>query len=113
MAGVAPETFWADVQHSCAELSKVACMLLSIPPASATSERVFSAVGQVWDTGRSRMTSKRVRKLLFIYFNRKALSRDGAVRDAEDFAAYVQWLDSVIEEEEQQEQQQQQQQEQP
>jgi hypothetical protein len=32
------------------------------------------------------------------------------VRDAEDFAAYVQWLDSVIEEEEQQEQQQQQEQ---
>jgi hypothetical protein len=53
-AGVEPETFWADISHSCAELSKVARMLLSIPPASATSERVFSAVCQVWDTGRSR-----------------------------------------------------------
>uniref|UniRef100_A0A383W2G9 HAT C-terminal dimerisation domain-containing protein n=1 Tax=Tetradesmus obliquus TaxID=3088 RepID=A0A383W2G9_TETOB len=74
-AGVAPETFWTDISHSCAELSEVARMLLSIPPSSATSERVFSAVSQVWDTGRSCMASARVRKLLFIYFNRKALSR--------------------------------------
>ncbi|WIA33014.1 hypothetical protein OEZ86_006171 [Tetradesmus obliquus] len=109
-AGVAPETFWTDISHSCAELSEVARMLLSIPPTSATSERVFSAVSQVWDTGRSRMTSARVRKLLFIYFNRKALIRDGAVRDAEDFAAYVKWLDSLNDEEEQEKQQQQQQQ---
>uniref|UniRef100_A0A383W273 HAT C-terminal dimerisation domain-containing protein n=1 Tax=Tetradesmus obliquus TaxID=3088 RepID=A0A383W273_TETOB len=111
-AGVAPETFWTDISHSCAELSEVARMLLSIPPSSATSERVFSAVSQVWDTGRSCMASARVRKLLFIYFNRKALSRDGAVRDAEDFAAYVKWLDSLNNEEEQEKQQQQQQQQQ-
>ncbi|WIA41395.1 hypothetical protein OEZ86_004981 [Tetradesmus obliquus] len=111
-AGVAPETFWTDISHSCAELSEVARMLLSIPPTSATSERVFSAVSQVWDTGRSCMASARVRKLLFIYFNRKALSRDGAVRDAEDFAAYVKWLDSLNNEEEQEKQQQQQQQQQ-
>jgi hypothetical protein len=58
------------------------------------------------------MTSTRVCKLLFIYFNRKALSREGAVRDAEDFAAYVKWLDSLNEEEEQEKQQQAQQQEQ-
>ncbi|WIA40592.1 hypothetical protein OEZ86_013932 [Tetradesmus obliquus] len=52
------------------------------------------------------------------YFNRKALIRDGAleqcvtgaVRDAEDFAAYVKWLDSLNDEEEQEKQQQQQQQ---
>ena len=106
---VSPVMFWKDISHSCAELSKVARMLLFIPPASATSERVFSAVGRVWDCSRSRMTSTRVRKLLFIYFNSKALSRDGAVRDAEDFAKYQEWLDSIIEDEEQQQQQQQQQ----
>ncbi|WIA12184.1 hypothetical protein OEZ85_012342 [Tetradesmus obliquus] len=44
------------------------------------------------------------------YFNCKALIRDGAVRDAEDFAAYVKWLDSLNDEEEQEKQQQQQQQ---
>ncbi|WIA08831.1 hypothetical protein OEZ85_008252 [Tetradesmus obliquus] len=46
------------------------------------------------------------------YFNRKALIRDGAVRDAEDFAAYVKWLDSLNDEEEQEKQQQQQQEQQ-
>ena len=68
---------------------------------------MISAVGRVWDCSRSRMTSTRVRKLLFIYFNSKALSRDGAVRDAEDFDKYQEWLDSIIEDERQQEQQQQ------
>ncbi|WIA21603.1 hypothetical protein OEZ85_000789 [Tetradesmus obliquus] len=62
-AGVAPETFWTDISHSCAELSEV-------------------------------------------------LSRDGALRDEEDFAAYVKWLDSLNNEEEQEKQQQQQQQQQ-
>jgi hypothetical protein len=36
-----------------------------------------------------------VRKLLFIYFNRKALLRDGAAVQADDFAAFEEWLDSL------------------
>jgi hypothetical protein len=30
-----------------------------------------------------------VRKLLFVYFNRRALLRDGAARSADDFDAFV------------------------
>jgi hypothetical protein len=77
------------------ELSKIARMVLVIPPASATSERVYSAIGRVWDSSRSRLTSTRVRKLLFVYFNRRALLRDGEARSTEDFQAFVEWLSSI------------------
>ena len=79
-------------------------MLLVIPPASATSERVYSAVGRVWDPSRSRLTNSRVRKVLFVYFNRKALLRDGDARNADDFAAFQEWLESIPEEQQQQQQ---------
>jgi hypothetical protein len=68
------------------------------PPASATSERLFSAVGRVWDSSRSRLTNSRVRKLLFVYFTRQALLRDGQAREADDFAAFQDWLESIPEE---------------
>lgn len=87
-----PELFWRDLTQHAPELSRVACMLLVIPPASATSERLFSAVGQVWAPHRSRLINARVNKLLFIYFNSRALARDGATRDADDFAAFAEWL---------------------
>jgi hypothetical protein len=93
--GVRPEQFWRDVKPHAPELAEVAQVLLAIPPASATSERVYSAVGRVWGTSRSRLTNTRVRKLLFIYFSRKALLRDGAAVDADDFAAFEQWLTSL------------------
>lgn len=95
--GVTPEKFWQDLEPHVPELSTVARMLLVIPPASATSERVFSAVGRVWDPQRSRLTNTRVNKLLFIYFNSRALERDGSARDADDFAAFVSWLCSLPE----------------
>jgi hypothetical protein len=53
----------------------------------------------VWDSSRSTLTSTRVRKLLFVYFNRKALERDGATRSADDFAATQEWLESIDEQE--------------
>lgn len=90
--GVTPEVFWADIAAHVPELSTVARRLLVIPPASATSERLFSAVGQVWDSQRSRLTNARVNKLLFIYFNSRALERNGASRDATDWQAFVDWL---------------------
>jgi hypothetical protein len=94
---VKPEVFWRDLKPHCPELSKVAQMLLAIPPASATSERVYSSVGNVWSSKRSRMTNSRVKKLLFIYFNRRALQRDGAAREADDLAAFADWLESLDE----------------
>jgi hypothetical protein len=94
-AGVRPEQLWQSLEACAAGLSKVAQVLLAIPPASATSERVYSAVGRVWNTSHSRLSSTRVRKLLFIYFNRKALLRDGAAVQADDFAAFEEWLDSL------------------
>jgi hypothetical protein len=101
---VLPEDFWKSLEQQAPELSKVARMLLVIPPASATSERVYSAVGRVWDPSRSRLTNSRVRKLLFVYFNRKALLRDGDARNADDFAAFQEWLESIPEEQQQQQQ---------
>ena len=38
----------------------------------------------------------------FIYFNRKALLRDGAAVDADDFAAFEEWLFSLSEQQEEQ-----------
>ena len=96
--GVLPEQFWKALEPQAPELSKLARMLLVIPPASASSERLFSAVGRVWDCSRSRLTNNRVRKLLFVYFNRKALLRDGQARDADDFAAFQEWMESIPEE---------------
>jgi hypothetical protein len=103
--GVSPEMFWKERQQHAPELAKVALMVLTIPPASASSERVFSAVGRIWDTSRTRLATQRVRKMLYIYFNRRALLRDGAVRSADDFAAFQEWLESMPDEEEQQQQQ--------
>lgn len=54
----------------------------------------------------SRLTNNRVRKLLFEYFNRKALLRDGDARNADDFAAFQEWLESIPEEQQHQQQQQ-------
>jgi hypothetical protein len=104
--GVSPEMFWKERQQHAPELAKVALMVLTIPPASASSERVFSAVGRIWDTSRTRLATQRVRKMLYIYFNRKALLRDGAVRSADDFAAFQEWLESIPDDEEEQQQQQ-------
>ena len=77
-------------------------LVLCLFPHAATSERVYSAVGRVWDPSRSRLTNSRVRKLLFVYFNRKALLRDGDARNADDFAAFQEWLESIPEEQQQQ-----------
>ena len=93
----APEDFWKFLGPHAPELSRVARMLLVIPPASASSERVFSAAGLLWTPHRSKLLNDRVRKLLFIYFNRRALKRDGAVRDAEDWVSFEEWLDSIEE----------------
>lgn len=40
------------------------------------------------------MTHPRVKKLLFIYF-RRALLRNGAAHEADDFAALADWLESL------------------
>lgn len=95
--GVSPEGFWqhlGELGHAF-ELSQIAHKLLTIPPSSASSERLFSAVGRLWDASRCRLKDHRVRKLLFIYFNRRALLRDGAARSADDFDAFVEWLASI------------------
>lgn len=43
--GVKPEAFWLDLKPHAPELAHVSQMLLIIAPASATNERVYSAVG--------------------------------------------------------------------
>ncbi len=83
-----------SIEQFCPELSKVAQQLLCVPPSSATSERVYSCVARVWCDLRSRLTHERVQKLLYIYFNRRALKRDGAAAD--DWEEFEEWLCNVL-----------------
>lgn len=86
--GVRPELSWQSVKQFAPQLAVVAQVLLSITPASGTSERVFS-VGCVWNTSRNRLSNTRVRKLLVIWV--KTLLRDGPAVDADDLAAFERW----------------------
>lgn len=78
--GVSADAFWRHLYElgGVQQLARIALMLLAISPSSASSERVYSAAGRLWEAERSRLTSERVRKLLFVYFNRRALLRRGA-----------------------------------
>lgn len=91
-----PTLVWRDVESTCPELSAAAQLLLAIPPTTASSERVFSNVGYLWSDMRSRLSPQRLRKLLYIYFNRRALMRDGSARGAEEFERFDEWLTTFV-----------------
>jgi len=91
---VSPGVFWKSIKQRCPELSTVAQMLLCVPPSSASSERVYNSVARVWSDLRSRLTHDRVQKLLYIYFNKRALQRDGAA--AYDWEEFQEWLCNVL-----------------
>ena len=76
-------------------LATVATALLSIVPSGASVERTFSAFGNVWCDRRSRLNSERVRKLVYIYVNHKAMLREGDARDADSLSAFKAWMRSM------------------
>ena len=72
-----PDIFgwWRESQKRFPLLSKIARQLLSCPPTSVESERLFSGGGQVYDDHRQRVSKDTGSKLIFLYYNLRALKR--------------------------------------
>lgn len=72
---VDPLTWWRCHGGNASELQKLAINILNIPTSSAASERCWSAMGNIHDAGRNRLTDERAEKLLFIYFNERIFNK--------------------------------------
>lgn len=83
-------------------LQRIALMLLAIPPTTCDSERNFSNWGHVWSKKRASLAASRVHKLVYIFYNTRALNRKEV--GPSDTAAFMQWLDALEPEPEQEEQ---------
>ena len=66
-----PYQWWNDNQQRYPVLAKIARHYLSAPPTSVSSERVFSAVGNIYDDHRCRLTTDKAEMLLAIKVDTK------------------------------------------
>lgn len=64
-----PLTYWAHKGQVWPDLAKVAQQLLSCPPTSVPSKRVFSMTGDFLSPNRSRLTPELVEQLVFLKVN--------------------------------------------
>ena len=70
-----PRTWWAGLLEG-EPLSKIASTLLSIPPSSASIERIWSQFSAVHSKSRNRLKNARVNKQIFIKSNYNLFDRD-------------------------------------
>ncbi len=66
--------FWND-EHQYPIMKRLAFRFLALPASSTTAERGFSAVGQIYDKRRSRLSPSMANKLLFLRMNRNKLTK--------------------------------------
>jgi hypothetical protein len=66
-------TWWKIHGVETPQLQKLALSVLNIPTSSAASERCWSAMGNIHNTERNRLTDERIEKLTYIYFNERML----------------------------------------
>jgi hypothetical protein len=52
------------------------CRIFNTPALAAGGERNWSAFKYIWSDTRSRLTSSRVHKLVYVYFNQRVLNRE-------------------------------------
>jgi hypothetical protein len=61
--------FWKDQEKSLPLLARVARMFFGIPVTSASSERLFSAAGNVISSARTLLATERAEQLIYIHDN--------------------------------------------
>ncbi|CAG8581991.1 15241_t:CDS:10 [Cetraspora pellucida] len=76
-----PLRYWRTMLNAAPNLSEFACRLLSIPPNSATSERVWSLLGNIHTERRNRLSPVRAAKMAQISCN---ISDDDNYIDSSD-----------------------------
>ncbi|KAF0461297.1 zinc finger bed domain-containing protein 1-like [Gigaspora margarita] len=68
-----PIEWWNLVSNRAPNLSEVALKVFSIPASSASSERNWSTFGFIYSKNRNRLDDKRVKKLVYLYWNLRIL----------------------------------------
>lgn len=63
---IKPITYWSECKKT--QLSTLALQLMSVPCSSAPVERLFSKAGVILSSRRSRLSSEKLEKLVFIKF---------------------------------------------
>ncbi|XP_078487107.1 zinc finger BED domain-containing protein 4-like [Ciona intestinalis] len=69
-----PLDFWMDHRVDCPALFSLAVSLLSCPPTSVSSERLFSSSGVIVSPLRNRLKPKNVEVLKFLHYNLRKLN---------------------------------------
>ena len=67
-----PLVWWQANSYRYPSISKLASRLLTAPPSSVESERLFSIGGNIYSPKRNRLTSEHGEDLMFLNFNLRA-----------------------------------------
>lgn len=78
------QDFWlASMTCGATELAEIALRILSIPPNSVGSERSFSALNLIHTARRNKLDTGRIDKLVYLYMNLRAMSKNKASETAQ------------------------------
>ena len=72
---VCKEVWWEDYGDDMPQLMDASIRVLTVPPTASGGERNWSAFAHIWGKKRGRLLLNRVYKLVYIYFNQRALKR--------------------------------------
>ena len=75
LSGAVQQVWWADRHKMYPQLHHLACMLMTIPPSSIESERLFSRGSIIYAPRRNRLRAKTAETLLFINYNLRHLDK--------------------------------------
>ncbi|CAG8509983.1 11750_t:CDS:2, partial [Scutellospora calospora] len=79
-----PLRYWRTMHYVAPNLSEFACRLLSIPPNSATSERVWSLLGNIHTERRNRLSPPRAAKMAQISWYMNQTSKKKTEKSSND-----------------------------
>lgn len=90
-----PIEWWQHYGNDVPQLQEASTRVLTVPPTASGGERNWSAFSHIWSEKRSRMLLPRVYRLVYIYFNTRALKRTGTQPSAADFEAFLSWVETL------------------
>ena len=74
-SGAVAHVWWQDRSRMYPLLHHLSCMLLSIPPSSIESERIFSRGSIIYHPRRNRLGPKTAERLMFLNYNLRFLDK--------------------------------------
>ena len=74
-SGAVAHVWWQDRSRMYPLLHQLSCMLLSIPPSSIESERIFSRGSVLYHPRRNRLGPKTAERLMFLNYNLRYLDK--------------------------------------